>query len=343
MRLLITAVIAGNPVDLAVDAEDAARVADLAATLAEAFGVPEVPGETPVLRVVGSADAPTRRAAPALFLEQRQLDPDEPVATSAIRHAAIVGVGAPVDTALLEPRGLVEIRVVSGPGAGLVSRLDPGQYTIGSGLEADLRLDDPQLPAISATVVVRADGRVEFQPVPEVVGVRRPAPHRTRPLDGPIVLDTLAPDLPRRRRRTSDELPEGTRTVDPADDIALANTDRSPIDGPVAWAPGQGISLGTVLLVLETVTPPDAALSRNPAGATLDFNRPPRLLPAVRRTSFSLPAEPRRPEKSPLPLLIAYQTVRVREGRPLFLPDVYGLDAQLQAALDARPRPDRAR
>lgn len=40
-----------------------------------------------------------------------------------------------------------------------------------------------------------------------------------------------------------------------------------------------------------------------------------------------------------VPVLIAYGTALVSQGRPRFLPDVYRHDARLQAALDARPRP----
>lgn len=43
--------------------------------------------------------------------------------------------------------------------------------------------------------------------------------------------------------------------------------------------------------------------------------------------------------RDPLPVLIAYGTVLVKQGRPHFFADVYGHDARLQAALDARPRP----
>lgn len=42
--------------------------------------------------------------------------------------------------------------------------------------------------------------------------------------------------------------------------------------------------------------------------------------------------------REPLPVLIAYGTVLVKNGRPHFLADVYGHDARLQAALDARHR-----
>ena len=41
---------------------------------------------------------------------------------------------------------------------------------------------------------------------------------------------------------------------------------------------------------------------------------------------------------APLPVLIAYGTALVKGGRPHFLPDVYGHDARLQAALDLHQR-----
>ncbi len=45
--------------------------------------------------------------------------------------------------------------------------------------------------------------------------------------------------------------------------------------------------------------------------------------------------------RDPLPVLIAYGTVLVKQGRPHFFADVYRHDARLQAALDARPRSNR--
>ncbi len=49
----------------------------------------------------------------------------------------------------------------------------------------------------------------------------------------------------------------------------------------------------------------DAALKASDDGAGLDFNRPPRLLPPIRRTRYKLPGEPTEPERRPMPILMA--------------------------------------
>lgn len=43
---------------------------------------------------------------------------------------------------------------------------------------------------------------------------------------------------------------------------------------------------------------------------------------------------------SPVPVLMVYETAQVQDGRLCFYEDVYGLDRQLDAALQARPRPE---
>ncbi len=62
--------------------------------------------------------------------------------------------------------------------------------------------------------------------------------------------------------------------------------------------------MGTSLLELRLPTRPDASLSPSPAGATLDYNRPPRLRPPARTTEFALPAEPGKQARSPLPFVL---------------------------------------
>lgn len=303
MRLLITAVVGGNPVDLAIDAEDDARIGDLATTLAQAF--PTAALQTagpPQLRVVG-ADRPADSPVPTLHLPDGPLPPDQPLAASAIRHGVVLGVGAPVPASLAEPHGLAEVRFVSGPGAGTVIRLDAGEYSLGSAPTADLAVDDVDVPGHCATVTVRVDGSVWLDPAPEVVGRTRPAPARSRRLDGPIVLGTQVRQLVR-TPRPGESLPDGTVTVDPAADVPVLHLERTAVTEGVAWPPGAGLAVGHTLLAVQPVSRPDASLSPNPAGATLDYNRPPRLLPPVRRTQFSLPQEPRRPEKTPVPLLM---------------------------------------
>jgi S-DNA-T family DNA segregation ATPase FtsK/SpoIIIE len=304
MRLLITAVVGGHPVDLAVDAEDSARVGDLASVLAEAFPAPTLApaaGSPPQLRVVGG-EVPAG-PAPTLYVGDHALAPDEPLASSAVRHGVVLGVGAPVAGSLSEPHGLAEVRYVSGPGAGTVVRLDAGEYSVGSGPGCDVPVDDAELPERCLTVTVHVDGSVWLEPDAEVVGRTRPAPVRSRRLEGPIVLGTEKRELVR-KPKPGDALPDGTITVDPADDIPLVHLERLGLTERVEWTPGAVLAVGHTLLTVQPVTAPDASLSPNPAGASLDFNRPPRLLPPVRRTQFALPQEPRRPDKTPVPLLM---------------------------------------
>jgi S-DNA-T family DNA segregation ATPase FtsK/SpoIIIE len=307
MRLLITAVVGGNPVDLAVDAEDDARVGDLAAVLADAFpNVAREPATSgpPELRVVGDRD-PRPGPAPPLYVGDRALVPTEPLSSSDVRHGVVVGVGAPVPGSLAEPRGLAEVRYASGPGAGTVVRLDAGGYALGTGASCDVRIEDAEVPELAATLTVHADGSVWLDPGPDVTGRTRPAPARSRRLEGPIVLGTEQRQLVK-KPKPGDALPDGTITVAPAADVPLVHLERNALSERTEWRPGTSLAVGHTLLTVQPVSPPDASLSPNPAGATLDFNRPPRLLPPVRRTQFSLPQEPRRPEKTPIPLLMMF-------------------------------------
>ena len=64
------------------------------------------------------------------------------------------------------------------------------------------------------------------------------------------------------------------------------------------------LSVGDALLEVGTPTAPDASLSPSPGGATMDYNRPPRLLPPPRTTEFALPKEPEKPGRQPIPILV---------------------------------------
>jgi murein L,D-transpeptidase YcbB/YkuD len=54
------------------------------------------------------------------------------------------------------------------------------------------------------------------------------------------------------------------------------------------------------------------------------------------RAQMALGASTEVAVQRPLPVVIAYGTVLVKGGRPHFLADIYGHDARLQAAIDAR-------
>ena len=320
MRLLITAVVDGEPVDLAVDAEDDARVSDLATVIGGVFpralaAVGAGRHGPPTLRVVGGDETAPKGPAPTLYQGDHPLDPGEPLTSSPVRHGVILGVGEPVPETFTEPDGTVEIRFISGGGAGTVVRLGAGEFTVGTATDADVRLHDLDLPAQCATLFVLADGSVEIAPEPGLVGANRPAPARRKPLEGPIVLATKKRKMVK-KPKPGDSLPDGTVTADPMGDIPLIHMDRTEIKDRVTWPVGQNLAIGGVILDLQRVRPPDASLSPNPAGATLDYNRPPRLLPPDRRTAFSLPAEPKRPEKQPFPLLM--MTVPLLMGAAMY-------------------------
>ncbi len=318
MRLLLTAVVGNQPHDIAVDADDDASVGDLAAALATAFPTSAAPvaGERPALRVVaGGGDAATqqRRAdgipasVPALHLGSRALDGNEPLSMSLVRHGAVVGVGAPVADPLAEPTGLVEVRVASGPGAGAVVRLDPGEYAVGPGPACDLVVSGGGLPAdVAVRLAVRVTGEVVVTPDPAVIGATGGTPGRTRTLDGPIVLPsrTEPEPEPKRRKNAKGALPDNTETVDPDLPAPLVHLQRYPLTEAATWEPGQALVVGDSLLALAVPTAPDASLSPTPTGATLDYNRPPRLLPPARTTDFTLPNEPRKPDRTPVPILM---------------------------------------
>jgi DNA segregation ATPase FtsK/SpoIIIE, S-DNA-T family len=78
-----------------------------------------------------------------------------------------------------------------------------------------------------------------------------------------------------------------------------------PESGPVTWEFGSQLAVGDTLLELIPYQPPNAALRISEDGTGFDYNRPPRLLPPDRPTSFRLPREPKEREKRPLPWLMA--------------------------------------
>ncbi|WP_298748590.1 FtsK/SpoIIIE domain-containing protein [uncultured Serinicoccus sp.] len=332
MRLLITAIAAAegpsDPLDLVVDTEDDATVGDLALALARrvsdatarrrplaamgAGGGAEA--QVPQLRVVRSEDGPSsapvavadreREAVtpPPLYVGDRRLDPGMPLAASPVRHGSVVGVGGSVGDLLAEPRGVVEVRISSGPGAGTVARLSTGEHVVGSTVHAAVAMPPVGLPEVCLTVQVRPDGTVVLDPDPDLLGVLQQPVWRSRPLPGPIVLDAEAEIQQRRAgESTYSELPPGTRVIGADAPTPLLHIDREEVAPGQVWEPGQALVVGPCLLELTVPTAPDASLSLSPQGATLDYNRPPRLLPAARQTEFTLPNEPRRPLGQQIP------------------------------------------
>ncbi|MEV2274741.1 FtsK/SpoIIIE domain-containing protein [Nocardiopsis sp. NPDC049922] len=141
MRLLFTATPATGPsghgpdgsapvassalrLDVLVDADPGATVHQLAEVI------------DPVVRTVPRAPG---QEVP-LFVGDRPLAPGTTLAEAGVLDGSVIGVGAPAEVKG-EPPGVVEVRVVSGPDAGRVARLDPGDYVVGDDEVAVLTVD----------------------------------------------------------------------------------------------------------------------------------------------------------------------------------------------------------
>lgn len=81
------------------------------------------------------------------------------------------------------------------------------------------------------------------------------------------------------------------------------------LDTPHLWSVGDVVDLGGAVLGLAVPGPPDAVLEPSAPGADeivgLDYNRPPRLLPPERVTTFRLPNPPGEPPRRPFPVVAA--------------------------------------
>ena len=108
-------------------------------------------------------------------------------------------------------------------------------------------------------------------------------------------------------------------------DGAVVLLDRQPAGSAAWWRPGQQVAVGGSLLEIAPYHAPDAALRPAEDGGTLEFNRPPRLLPPDQPVRFTLPAPPSRPERRPVPILMAVVPVLLGVGMAYFLRQVYML------------------
>ncbi|MBW1601189.1 cell division protein FtsK [Streptomyces sp. JJ66] len=84
-----------------------------------------------------------------------------------------------------------------------------------------------------------------------------------------------------------------------------ARLDGEQVEGDTAWPGGAQLTLGNSLIELAPYTPPNAALRVSEDGEGFDYNRPPRLLPPDRETTFRLPSRPTEGQARPLPWLMA--------------------------------------
>lgn len=241
-----------EPADLIVRAEQDMSVALLAEELA---------------RVVGGPAAPP--GGPALFIDGVPVPGDLPLGLSPVRDGAVVSLAGP--TGARPPgQGLVEIRVVGGPGAGEVHRLGPSVTVVGSGPDAWIRLADAAVPQEAARITVTPGGEVTVR----ALGATR------------VLLEGVP--------------------VDGAGAAAAGKAGSSGAGaGETPWPVGSVLSVGRSLLERCAPAFPDAALRPSEDGAGLTFSRPPRILPPSRTTLFRLPTEPKPSDTRPYPWAMA--------------------------------------
>ena len=251
--------------DVLVDADDATPLRAVAAELLSVLSAPDPQRPQVVSLAARRSSVTLQDAPPSLYLDGRALDLDRTLAESGLTEGALLSVADPAASVLLEPDGRVEVRQVSGSGAGAVHRLGVGEATIGSDPACVVPLDDDRVPPVAVTVSVAADGTVEVEPYGDATAeLERAFRHH----DHPLALDRVR------------------------------------LDGRTTWPRGAQLTVAGFLLELEDVAPADAAVETAAEPGWLDYNRPPRLLPPLRQTTFKLPAPPSEGARGGLPWLV---------------------------------------
>lgn len=151
---------------LVAEADD--TVAAVAERLAEA-----VRGR-PLASAVGGGQLLALRPPPVsglLYVDGKPVEPSLTLRESPLREGAVVSLDGPEGCLLPEPAGLVEIRVVSGPGAGTVHRLGTGSAAVGTSPDCTVRLGDPTAPPYAVQVEVGLDGAVTLAGQPETAAL----------------------------------------------------------------------------------------------------------------------------------------------------------------------------
>ena len=247
---------------------------------------------TTVAELAGSLRVPEGAVAP--------VDPATPLADAAVLTGARLPVVGNPGPGL--PTGTLRLEVVGGPFAGESFALGSRQsLRVGTDAAADLRVADPALLPLHATVEVLSDtvavdwDAVDAAPSVATAGVAvatgaggaaGPAERRVdevRPLGAPVPIRGL---------------------VTPAADAPVyVNGER--VTEPTSIVPADLVQLGSTVLRLGRAPAGDADVSADSTGARA-YNRPSRIAPAAPQPVLSLPGDaPDEHEGSPLPWLSA--------------------------------------
>jgi S-DNA-T family DNA segregation ATPase FtsK/SpoIIIE len=159
MRIALTALTPQGLRDLVISGDDGLTVGQLAAGLRTSLGPREHLAE--VIQLPGATGAgwskqrPARYPADTLWANARPLDPSA-AAARALHDGAVVATDqqAAAGTALDEPSGVVEVRVVGGPAAGTVHRLGLGAAVLGAARDCQVPVAGPGMPAYAARITV---------------------------------------------------------------------------------------------------------------------------------------------------------------------------------------------
>jgi DNA segregation ATPase FtsK/SpoIIIE, S-DNA-T family len=227
MRIALTALTPQGPRDVIVTGDDGATVGDVAAAAREVLAgggqlAPVIPLPVTAPGLGGRYDARPAPGTETLWLDGRHVDPHAPAAR-ALPDGAVVAMDPRIAAAtrLSEPSGVIEVRVVGGPGAGTVHRLGPGAAILGAAPECNLRLPAPGTPEYAARIVITRSGG--------------------------SVTATLAPP--------------GEVTPPGRPDGSVPLLDGEPVTAPCQWPVGSLATIGPNVLALHWPEPPDAHLS----------------------------------------------------------------------------------
>ena len=284
--------------DVLVDADPTSTVGDLLPVL---------------LRTLGVQMHESFARQVAVYVDGGRVESADSLREAGVRPGAVVALHEAVGRPGGLPRGVVELRVVSGPGAGRVHRLGIGEHTLGNGA-AGMSLPDLLLPtdALAIRVTTSAEVEVVENALPVTVDGREPGDpdpasddlsveESDTDLTDPDFIDGLPDAALTRRERRQKRKRAKART--------RAKAKGTVVEEPaeVVWPAGTDLHIGDTLLQWRQVWVPDADTSPSEELLGIDFNRPPRMLRADRERAFVIPDEPKAPRRAsiPWPLIIA--------------------------------------
>ncbi len=125
--------------DVLVDAVPGSTSAELATALSGLATPGSGPGQPAILAVNG-----------------QRLAPEHLVGSPPLLDGALVIVGGPEDGRGRLAPGVLELHVVSGPDAGNIFRLPPGEHRLGRAAEAGIRLEDADVSRLHAVIHVQS-------------------------------------------------------------------------------------------------------------------------------------------------------------------------------------------